>query len=301
MATCIVNPRAAGGATLRRWPELERGLVELGFRITTVLTAGPGDATRRAREAAQGGAELVIAVGGDGTLNEVVNGLMQAGGQVPLAILPAGTGGDTRRTLGIPADPWAAARGLLGAETRSVDVGVARFGGQERYFLNIAEAGLGGAAVARVNRTTKVFGGFMSFLVGTLATFASYEPCQLTLRVDGGAPRTLRAWNVVVANGAYFGGGMKVLPMARMDDGMLEVMLVGDVPRRALFANIVNLYRGTHLRQAGVEHFRAREVEITAERPLLLDLDGEQPGTSPVSFGVRPGALLVRVPVPSLT
>ncbi|HEY9854550.1 MAG TPA: diacylglycerol kinase family protein [Stenomitos sp.] len=301
MAVFIVNPRSANGATGARWPALERYLRDRGLAGETCYTTGPGDARRFAAEALRAGARLVVAVGGDGTINEVVNGFFDAGhpADSELGILPCGTGGDLIRTLGIARDPYRAAEHLRQGKARRIDVGRARFRADgetvERHFLNIAEAGLGGAVVDRVNRTSKAFGGFVSFLVGTLATFATYQPAEITLTVEGGVPQRLRAWNVVVGNGRYFGGGMRILPGAEPDDGLFDVMVVGDVPRRALFANVVALYRGTHLHQAGVQHFRAREVTVEAARPLLLDLDGEQPGTSPVTFQLLPGVLNVRL------
>lgn len=302
MAVFVVNPRSANGATGARWPALAAYLRDLGMAGETRYTERPDDARRLTVEALGAGARLVVAVGGDGTINEVVNGCFASGLPGPgveLGILPCGTGGDLIRTLGISRNPYHAAEQLLKGAPRRLDVGRACFISDgrevERYFLNIAEAGLGGAVVDRVNRTSKALGGFVSFLAGTLATFATYQPAEVTLTVDGGSPRTLRAWNVVVGNGRYFGGGMRILPDAQPDDGLFDVMVVGDVPRTALFANVVAIYRGTHLRQAGVEHFRAREVTVESPEPLLLDLDGEQPGTSPVTFSLLPGALNVRL------
>lgn len=303
MAVFIVNPRSAHGTTRARWPALEAYLRDLGMAGQTYYTACPDDARRLTVEALRAGTRLVVAVGGDGTINEVVNGFFDpaapAPGEAELGILPCGTGGDLIRTLGISRNPYHAAEQLLKGNTRRLDVGRARFqaaGKQvERYFINIAEAGLGGAVADRVNRASKKLGGFASFLAGTLAAFATYQPCQMTIGVDGAPPRSLRAWNVVVGNGRYFGGGMHILPGAQPDDGWFDVMVVGDVPRSALFANVVSIYRGTHLHQAGVEHFRAREVTVDATEPLLLDLDGEQPGCSPVTFQVVPGALSVRL------
>ncbi len=302
MAVFVVNPRSANGGTGARWPALEAYLRDLGMEGETRYTTAPDDARRLTVEALARGVRLVVAVGGDGTINEVVNGFFDpsvSSSGAELGILPCGTGGDLIRTLDISRNPYHAAEQLLKGSARKLDVGLARFqsGGREveRYFVNIAEAGLGGAVVERVNRTSKALGGFASFLAGTLATFATYRPGELTLAVDGGAPRTLRAWNVVVGNGCYFGGGMRILPDARPDDGLFDVMVVGDVPRSALFANVAAIYRGTHLRQAGVEHFRAREVTVDSAVPLLLDLDGEQPGTTRVTFQVVPGALTVRL------
>lgn len=303
MAVFIVNPRSANGATGARWPALEAYLRDVGLEGQTRYTRGPDDARRLTVEALAAGSRLVVAVGGDGTIHEVVNGFFDP--QAPadhgaeLGILPCGTGGDLIRTLGISRNPYHAAERLLKGAPRRFDVGLARFqaGGREitRYFVNIAEVGLGGAVVERVNRTSKALGGFVSFLAGTLATFATYRPGELTITVDAEPPRTLRAWNVVVGNGRYFGGGMRILPEAQPDDGLFDVMVVGDVPRSALFSNVAAIYRGTHLQARGVEHFRAREVTVEAQEPLLLDLDGELPGQSPVTFRLVPGALGIRL------
>ena len=303
MAVFIVNPRSANGATGARWPALEAYLRDIGLAGQTRYTRGPDDARRLTIEALASGNRLVVAVGGDGTIHEVVNGFFDpeapAAHGAELGILPCGTGGDLIRTLGVSRNPYHAAERLLKGTSRRFDVGLARCqaGGREieRYFINIAEVGLGGAVVQRVNRTSKALGGFVSFLAGTLATFATYRPGEVTITVDAEAPRTLRAWNVVVGNGRYFGGGMRVLPEAQPDDGWFDVMVVGDVPRSALFANVLAIYRGTHLQAAGVEHFRAREITVEAREPLLLDLDGEQPGSSRVTFRLVPGALSIRL------
>lgn len=303
MAVFIVNPRSANGTTGARWPALEAYLRDLGIAGETRYTQAPDDARRLAIEAVEAGARLVVAVGGDGTIHEVVNGLLDprapADHGAELGILPCGTGGDLIRTLGVSRNPYHAAEQLLKGTPRQLDVGLACYrvegGDVARYFVNIAEAGLGGAVVERVNKTSKALGGFVSFLAGTLATFATYLPGELTISVDDGAPRSLRAWNLVVGNGCYFGGGMRVLPEALIDDGLFDVMLVGDVPRSALFANVLALYRGTHLKAAGVEHFRARAITVEAREPLLLDLDGELAGAGRVTFRLVPGALRVRL------
>lgn len=302
-AVFVVNPRSANGETGARWPALRAYLQQQGVEGETRFTQAPGEAEHFAREAIAAGDRLVVAVGGDGTINEVVNGFFGPHGalssEAALGILPSGTGGDLIRTLGVARNPYQAAEQLARAETRRIDLGRAFFLNAEarpcdRYFVNIAEAGLGGAVVARVNRTSKRLGGFASFLFGTLLTFATYEAAEIELEVDEAPPRRLRAWNVVVGNGGYFGGGMRILPGAQLDDGCFDVMVVGDVARLDLFRNVGALYAGTHLSQPGVEHFRARRIHVRCERPLLLDLDGEQPGTTDATFEVLAQALTVR-------
>jgi diacylglycerol kinase family enzyme len=186
-------------------------------------------------------------------------------------------------------------------EARSIDlcrVGFRDRRGQaaSRYFINIAEAGLGGAVVFSVNRRSKKLGGFLTFFLGTLQAILRNRNAQLELQVDENHPRHLVASNIVIGNGKYFGGGMKILPRAEFDDHLLEVLVMGDLSRLELLANLGGVYFGTHLKHPLVECLRASRVKISSSRPLLLDVDGEQPGTTPADFEILPKALKVRMP-----
>lgn len=304
MTVFVINPRAAHGRTGSRWSLLEARLRRLGLSGETRFTEGPGHARIIASQALREGARQIVAVGGDGTINEVMNGFFDdrrtIAPDAELGIIPAGTGGDLIRTLGIPRDPLAAAERLLNGGSRQLDVGRVALVDAEgharvRHFLNIAEAGLGGAVVDRINRSSKALGGFLTFLEGTLHAFATYQPATMQVALDDQPPMEGRAWNVVIGNGRYFGGGMRILPDARPDDGLFDVMVVGDVPRSALFRNVAAIYRGTHLSQPGVTFARAREVRVSGDRPLLLDLDGESPGTTDAHFSIMPGVLRLSV------
>ncbi|MBO9541227.1 diacylglycerol kinase family lipid kinase [bacterium] len=304
MTVFVVNPRAAHGRTASRWARLEASLLRLGLSGEVRFTEGPGHARHLTAQALSEGARRVVAVGGDGTIHEVMNGFFDdrqpRSPEATLGILPTGTGGDLIRTLGIPRDPLKAAEHLLSGRQSLFDVGRAEFVGADghrtvRHFVNIAEAGLGGAAVDRINRGSKVLGGFLTFLAGTLHAFATYQPGVMSIAFDDEAPLEGRAWNVVVGNGRYFGGGMHILPEARMDDGLFDVMVVGDVSRAALFRNVAAIYRGTHLSEPGVAFRRAREVRVRCARPLLLDLDGEAPGTTDAHFSIMPQVLRLSV------
>ena len=301
----IVNPAAQNGAAGRRWPRLAEHARALGLEHDVVFTEAPGHAIELAGAAAADGRELVAALGGDGTVNEVVNGLAASGGAGPeLAILPFGTGRDTIRTYGIPKNAKNALELLRGGRTRTIDLGRATFqataGGEaSRWYINIGSCGLTGAVAERAERTSKRLGGTPSFLFATVATFAAWRNVPFTVQVDDQPPLELVANNVICANGRAFGGGIKVCPQAEPDDGLLDVLVWGDVGKLDLALNLPRLYRGTHLGHSKVTVLRAKRVRVEPARPLPLELDGELPGTTPATFEVVPAALRLRVPAVS--
>ena len=298
----IVNPAAQNGTAGRRWPRLAEHARTLGLEFDAVFTEAPGHATELARSAAADGRELVAALGGDGTVNEVVNGLAETGAAGPeLAILPFGTGRDTIRTYGIPKSAKRALELVRGGRTRTIDLGRATFqatgdGEGSRWYINIGSCGLTGAVAARAERTSKRLGGTPSFLFATVATFAAWRNVPFLVQIDDEPPLELVANNVICANGRAFGGGIKVCPQAEPDDGLLDVLVWGDVGKLDLALNLPRLYRGTHLGHAKVTVLRARRVRVEPARPLPLELDGELPGTTPATFEIVPAALRLRVP-----
>lgn len=305
--TCaVINPASANGSTARKWPEIRRMLESRGVPCETRLTNGPGQAMAIARRALQEGVTRLIAVGGDGTINEIINGFMSGDKPVnpdaSLGIIPRGTGCDFIRTLGIPHDVRQAVGVIAAGRERAIDLGRASFvnraGAEEvRYFGNIAEVGLGGAVVERVNRTSKALGGFASFLIGTVVTFWKYRNKRVAVTLDDQPPREMRACNVVVANCQYFGGGMRILPMAQPDDGLLDVLLMKDLTRPELYANILKVYQGNHLDHPKLEALRARRVRVEAlDEPVKLEIDGEEAGLAPAEFSLLPRTLKVLVP-----
>jgi diacylglycerol kinase (ATP) len=252
-------------------------------------------------QAATGGAELLVVVGGDGSVHEVVNGLVGAGQTgVELALLPQGTGKDIARSLRIPRDLDAALKTARDGVTRELDVGVAEFGdpagGRARaHFLNFAGAGISGAIADRANTSSKVLGGRLSFMWATIATFARWRAVPMTVRVDG-VERSGRMLEVLAMNGDYTAGGMWMAPDAKPDDGALDVVIMGDVTKLDFLLTFPRIYRGGHLTHRKIELVRGQAVEIDAERPLPVVLDGEHPGTTPARFETLPRVLRVRVP-----
>jgi YegS/Rv2252/BmrU family lipid kinase len=238
-------------------------------------------------------------VGGDGSVNEVANGIVGVEG-VELAVLARGTGWDFIRTYGIPHAIDGAIEVALGGRTRVIDLGRVGYrswagADEESHFANIASAGMSGAIAQRSNETSKALGGKASYLWATLAVFAGWKVSEVRVSVDDEI-RGGRMHDVVVANGRYFGGGMMICPEASPDDGRFDVLLIGDLTKRDLLLTLPKTYRGRHLPHPKAELLRGATVTVDAPEPLPIELDGEQPGTTPVRFELVPRALRVRVP-----
>lgn len=307
----VVNPASGGGRTGHAWPAMRRALAQAGVDLEERLTRGPLEAVELAREALRSGCERVVAVGGDGTLNEVLNGFFDARGEAiapgaVLGLLPSGTGGDFRRTAGIPTAVGPAAALLAAESWRSIDVGRLVLdaspsdGARVRHFINIADCGIGGEVVARVNRSTARWaGGTATFLWHSLASLLSYRPRAARVEIDGEAVEG-RFQNVVIANGRYFGGGMRVAPGADCADGLFDVVLFGDLSRLRSLTGIRRVYAGSHLGTPGVDLRRARAVRVTPleDEPLRFEMEGEEVGPAPATATLLPGAVRLAVPLP---
>jgi len=301
----IVNPRSANGKTGRRWPTIE-GIVHREFRgrFDVVFTEGPLHATTVTRQHLDRGYNLVVAVGGDGLVNEVVNGFFEDGQNLHpnavLGLLPVGTASDFVKSLGWNRDLARAVRRLNGTQTRRVDVGRATFcdfQGEKRTrcFVNVADFGAGGAVVEKVNRTSKIFGGPFSFLWGILSILPRYRNTEIHLTMDGGGQVSAILNNVIVANGKYYGGCIRAAPDASIDDGCFQCVVVKDVTFSEVLWNLPRFLRGDHLTHPKVESHRAAWLRATSTERVLIEVDGELIGTLPGVFDILPRALLVRV------
>jgi YegS/Rv2252/BmrU family lipid kinase len=306
----ILNPMAAAGAALHKVRDVEDALRRYELAHEIVLTRVRGHAAELARAAASDGVDVVAVVGGDGTLNEVIQAYMSPSGEPvngpDLALIPSGTGGDFKRSFGMSgAIDEAVARIRHGAK-RSVDLGALRLvghGGEDivRAFVNIASFGLGGAVDAVVNDAPSILrylGGRASFFTGTLRAMASYKNASVRVKVDGAAFYEGPVVNVAVANGRYFGGGMMIAPHADPSDGRFEVVVLGDLSRREVLGLTARVYKGAHLAADGVRVTSGTRVEAEAVHPwatVLMDVDGEQPGKLPMKARLHKGALTFRV------
>ena len=266
----------------------------------TLLSERPGHIIELAERAAREGAELVVAVGGDRTLNEAVNGLMRGGAGPELATIPLGTGMDFGRTYGIPTKFEDAVRVAVDGKPRTIDVGRVTYrtwaGAEaERYVVNVGSVGMSAAVAQRANGMSKALGGKATFFYALVRVFLAWQNSVIDVDLDG-VHRTARMHDVIVANGQYHGGAMRLAPEARPDDGLFDVLLIGDVTKLDFATTAPKLYRGTHLAHPKVDLERARVVAVDGAETLPIELDGEQVGTTPARFEVVPGALRVRVP-----
>jgi YegS/Rv2252/BmrU family lipid kinase len=304
-ALFVVNPAAGGGAARRRWPGLETYARSLGIAPDVVFTDGPGHATAIVRDAVSDGRRLIAVVGGDGTVNEAVNGFFDADGtpvgrETELAIVAVGTGRDTIRTYGIPKRADEALRLVANGRSRLVDVGWAEFttdGGApgRRAFINAGSCGMTGQVAERATHTTRRLGGTAAFMWATVTTFVAWKNVPLEVEIDD-ERLDLVGNNAIVANGCYLGGGMRLCPDAKPDDGLLDVLVWGDVTKLDLARTLHKLYRGTHVDHPKATMRKAHRVSVRSTEPLPLELDGEQPGQAPVTFTVLPGSLRLRAP-----
>jgi diacylglycerol kinase (ATP) len=297
----LVNPASANGATGRRWAELARRAAALGLEGETLVSERPGHLSELAPEAVARGATSLVVVGGDGTVHEVVDGVVGAGvgDRVELGMIPLGTGRDFARSLRIPHRFEDAVEVARAGRLRTVDVGRATYAGPAgeacAHFANFAGAGISGGIAARANRTTKVLGGKVSFFWATLAVFSRWQPSEMTITIDG-VERHARLLEALAMNGDYTAGGMWVAPEASLEDGAFDVVLIGEFSKAEFATTFPKIYRGRHVTHAKVEIVRARELMVDAPEALPIVLDGEQPGTTPVRFELLPAALRVRVP-----
>jgi YegS/Rv2252/BmrU family lipid kinase len=289
----VVNPRSAAGSTGRRWPAIERTLrSSLNCSFDIAFTERPNHATAIARERAPD-YPRVIALGGDGTVNEVVNGLIAddrlLNPALAFGVIPRGTGADFVKTLGIPRDLEKAARRAASGAVHEVDVGKVRYrtpeGGEAiRYFINECSVGMGAAVCERVNRSSKRLGGRLTFLWGIILTVPGHRDQLVRLTLDGGPTDEIVVSNMWVANGAYSGGGIHMAPHARLDDGLLDVVNIGHMGFLERITQFPKLRSGAFVERPQVAYLNARRVEMEADAPAPIETEGEPIGTLPATF-----------------
>jgi diacylglycerol kinase (ATP) len=298
----VVNRTAGAGRAAVRWRDLAYALEQRGVRFEVGYTSGPGDGSRLAARAAAGDYAGVVAVGGDGTINEVVNGLMAERAQVTagaaarplvLGVLPSGTAQDFARSAGIPLAAPAAADCLANPRPRPIDVGRIRFAsGVVRYFANYAGVGFDAMVAARAQSWGHLLRGALPYVVGFFAVLRGYRNQQFELRVDDTPVEPPRRVNMVIlANGTSYAGMLRMAPGASLVDGLLDVIVVGDVGRLEFLLYLPLAVFGRHLRHPKVTSLRARRVAIDAAMPVPVQSDGEVAGHLPAQFEVIPGAL----------
>ncbi len=301
----IVNPRSGRGLSESRWARVRGALVDGLGELDSAFTAGARDASAIAAREAAAGRRLIVALGGDGTISEVAHGILAAGAgaRTELGVIPRGTGGDFRRTLDLPHDVAEAARRVRDGQARPLDAGRVQFVGhdggvQTRHFVNVASFGFSSAVATRANASSKRFGGRIAFFAATLRALAAYDNTDIWLTIADRPRERRRVLLAAVGNGRFFGGGMKICPEARLDDGALDLVTVGDFSKGEILTNIGRLYEGTHVELEAVDAARVTRVvaePVEADARIPLELDGETPGHLPATFEILPAALRVRL------
>lgn len=288
---CIINPVAGQGKALKVWSTIQEKVFSLGFKVDTVYTKYTGHATTLASHAVQQGYELVLAVGGDGTMHEVVNGLAYT--DTTFGVIPAGTGNDFGRSLMLPKDPVEAVKVIAAGKTKYIDLG--RYDGH--YFLNMGGFGIDADVAHRVNGT-RILRGHLAYLAAALKVFMVYKSYIAEIIIDGNKIKTDTIL-VSVGNGQFLGGGLHMLPQAVLDDGLLDIMIVEKMPRLELIKRFPSLYKGTHLMIPKCHFYRGREVIINLPEPkenVFAQVDGQEISGFPLHFGIAPQALKVFIP-----
>ena len=307
----IVNPKSAAGSTESRWAEVASDLRAHFGAFQVAFTKKAGDGIELAKRGADSGRQFIIAGGGDGTINEVANGILESGKDIELGILPSGTGGDFRRTLGMPTNAREAAILLKNGETKTIDVGKVTFFNHQneqisRFFLNVSSFGLSAAIIERVKTTASLkwlpndlLRGKSSFALSTLQEVLGLNFITVRVKIDGKEEKSLNTINFSVCNSRFFGGGMKIAPEASINDGLLDVVNIGDIKTAKIILNAYKLYSGTHLDLTEVKSTQATRIEVSSSnrnQTIHLETDGELPGRLPAIYEIVPNALKIRVP-----
>jgi len=299
-AKVIVNPVAGASSTRRKWPVISRLLNHIGLPFDFEYTEGVGHAIELARLAASDGYRYLVAVGGDGTVNEVANGILRStnASTTALGIVSTGTGGDFIRSVGISRDYTAACSALTSPRRLSIDVGVVEYQRQgqtlQRFFINAAGVGFDAAVVKETERLPKFFGGTIPYIAGVLRTLFTYKNKPVVIRI-GDEVENYRVLNMAVANGGYFGGGMHIAPQAELNDNLLDVVIIGDLGKFELLKELPTVYKGTHINHPKITMKKGTDITVESPEPMLVYADGELLGECPASFRVVPGALSIVV------
>jgi diacylglycerol kinase (ATP) len=297
----IVNPASGAGKAGREWATVESWLPSSGLPYEVAKTTRPLEATEIAQQAVRESRPVVVAVGGDGTLNEVVNGFFRNGAPLPttskLAMVPLGTGGDFRRTLRIPNDTRQAIEVLRSGVVRRLDAGCVTYQTEDgstavRHFINIADAGLGGEVVYLVGNGTKRFGSATYTLAG-LRALLGFKNKPMSVNIDGTTHELKKAQQVVVANCQFFGGGMQMAPSASPTDGVFDVVLIKNAGKIETMRGMSDIRSGKHLDQTNpkMELMYGKRISVTSPARVRIDLDGEAVGFLPALFEIQPGAI----------
>lgn len=301
----IVNPESNQGRTKKRWKHIKEALISFLKEFKYEFTEKPLQAAEISRAAIKDGSELIVGVGGDGTMNEIANGFFEdekpINPETSLGIVPSGTGSDFSRSLHIPSGLKNALHVITQAPSNRIDIGKVKFRNHahstdERLFLNVSDFGIGGEVVHRMNqeRMEKKASSYFKCLI---ATFMCYKNKRLKIKIDGKDLPEDEYMVGAISNGRIFGKGMKIAPEALLDDGLFDLVLVKGMKKFEFFRNVFRIYTGTHLSHPKISLIRGQKIDVEPsleEETVLIEVDGEQVGSLPATFEIIPSHMLVK-------
>jgi diacylglycerol kinase (ATP) len=296
----IVNPVAGAGKSINKWPEIKELLKSLEYDFDYSITEFRGHAIELAKSAANSGYKTIVSVGGDGTINEIVNGIYQSGNinDVILGIISTGTGADYIRTIGISRNHLEACKRLVTPNIIKVDMGKVGYvkKGQNisRLFINFAGMGFDAEIVKATTIKYKAMGSFVAYLMGLFTTLINYKNKSVIIKIDGNQ-EYMKICTVIVGQGKYGGGGMMTTPNADVSDGLFDVLIIGNLDKYDLLLSLPKIYKGTHLTHPKVALIKAKTIELYPDVTMSIQADGEILGDSPVSFQIVPSILNIAV------
>jgi len=287
----IRNPVSGRGCLSKAWPSIESKIRSVIGDGAVWETSGPGEAKTLAARAVESGAELVLAAGGDGTITQVANGLI--GSESKLAVIPAGTGNDLCRTLGISSLESAFAA-LAGGRSIQMDVGHWTTDRDSGYFLNVAGMGFDAAVAERINSGFRLLRGTTAYVAATATTLKSYQAMPVRISIDG-VESSERIMLAAVANAQYYGGGMKIAPTASVTDGVLDIVTVKQIGKLAFLTAFPKVFKGSHLQHPAVSHCQGKSIRLEPETDASFLIDGELTPCRWAEIKIVPAALEVIV------
>ena len=291
----IVNPVSNNGKTEDNWPKYSKIFINSGLKIEERFSKYPLHASKIAREAVKNGYSYIMVVGGDGTVNEVVNGLIDNdklySKEIKLIIFSQGTGSDLIRSLDLSSKPEKIVELIKRRQIKNIDIIKADYidhsGRQSsRYFINAADCGLGAEVAARVNRSKKLLDGSISYFFAVFSALYKYNNKNVIIKADGNKIYEGLINTAVAANGKYFGGGIKVAPEAELESGKINFVLLKDFSKFGIAVNLVKGYKGSHLNHPLVESLNAQNISIYTDDIINLEVDGENIGRAPLTFSI---------------
>lgn len=300
----VVNPVSASGRTGRNWPDIADYLKKNNIDFVFRKSEYPEHAVSMVRKALKDGYKYIMSVGGDGTANEVVNGFFEKGNlinpEAELIIFSRGTGSDFIRSLGIGNSKKEIIEIIKKEREKLIDIVKVNYinndnNKSQRYFLNISDAGIGGETVARIEKGVKLFNGKLTYLLGILKTLAFYKNKKYRVKMDGKEIVNDKVNSILVANGGYFAGGMNIAPEAEIDDGLLNLIVLGDLNKFEIITNLYKAYSGKHLSHPKVNSYQGKEIEISSKEKVFLNIDGEAAGILPAHYKIIPAKIKVLI------